>query len=73
MTPGHMSNILNISKQYAGYGISAMERAVSQSILKGRPYGGVATLVHIELLQNTKCLKCSERFNILCIGNTIFY
>ena len=42
-TPANLSSILNFSSVHLVYGISAMERAVEKSVLKGRPYGGTAT------------------------------
>jgi len=46
LTPANMVSIFNFTNNYTVFGISAMERAVSQSVLKGRPHGGVASLVH---------------------------
>jgi len=71
-SPVNMHKILNFSSSYTGYGISAMEGAISSSILKGRPYGGVCTLVHNSLLSHVKCLMCSERFVIISFESTIF-
>ena len=68
-TPMNMQKIINFSSNYSGYGVSAMEGAVSTSILRGRPWGGVCTLVHNELASQVKCLMCSERFVILVIGS----
>src|SRR3989442_1008303 len=71
-SPINMHKILNFSNSYTGYGISAMEGAISSSILKGRPWGGVCTLVNNNLLSHVKCLMCAERFVIITIGSTIF-
>jgi exonuclease III len=71
LTPANMSKILNFSNQYTGYGVSAMESAVSSSILRGRPWGGVATLVHRDYLSMTTCLACAERYTIVKIGHTL--
>jgi len=48
-----------------------MEEAVSHSILRGRPYGGVATLVRNDFLPQIKIIKCSERFNIMSINMSL--
>jgi len=34
------------SLAYLGNGISAMEKVVQKSVLRGRPFGGTATLLH---------------------------
>jgi len=47
-TPANLPLISNFSPNYMGYGISAMEHAVRKSVLKGRPFGGTATLVHVK-------------------------
>ena len=68
-TPANLSSILNFSPNYHGYGVSAMEMAVQQSILRGRPYGGTATLIHSRWRSLTKVIATSERFVIITIGN----
>jgi hypothetical protein len=49
-----------------------MAAAVSHSVLRGRPFGEVVTLVHNEFAPQVKCLKCADRVVILSIGKTIF-
>ena len=48
-----------------------MEEAVSHPILRGRIYGGVATLVRNDFLPQIKIIKCSERFIIMCINMSL--
>jgi len=57
LTPANMVSILNFTDNYTVFGISAMERAVSQSVLKGRIHGGVPTLVHNSIANSVNCLK----------------
>ena len=45
LSPAVLSKILNFSENYIGFGISAMEAAVSSGMLRGRPFGGTAILV----------------------------
>ena len=71
-TTTNMSKILNFSLKYSGFGVSAMDSALSQSVLRGRTYGGVATLVRNDYLPYTNCLKCAERYIIVSVGYTIF-
>ena len=63
---------LNISPNYTVFGGSAMDKATSQSVLMGRPYGGVAIMVHNSLARDSKCLIINERFIIVQLGGTLF-
>ena len=72
LTPANMYQLSNLSPNYSVFGMSAMENAVSQSVLRGRPYGGVATLVHNKYIAKTICLKCDDRFVIVAIEKFIF-
>ena len=49
-----------------------MEAAVSHSVLRGRPFGRVVTLVHNEFAPQVKCLKGADRAVILSIDKIIF-
>src|SRR6266496_698092 len=40
-------------------------------ILKGRPFGGAAILVHNSLLRATASILITERVNVICIGNIL--
>ena len=71
-TPANMTKILNFSNKYTGFGISGMETAMGRSVLRGRSYGGVATLIRNDFLPHTICLTCAERYTIIAIGRTIF-
>ena len=66
-----MIEIQNFSKNYSCFGMSAMEHAVGQSVLRGRPFGGVGVLVKNNLCSEIKCLICSERFVVLKLGSFI--
>ena len=50
------------------FGISAMQTAVGNSILRGRPFGGVASMIRNKGLP-TKCIVCSEHYNIVTVGD----
>ena len=64
--------MLCFSNNYTGYGISALKTTVGKSILRGRPFGGVATLVHNKLARLVSCIACCERYVILTINNYLF-
>jgi hypothetical protein len=52
LTPTALHKILKINDNYVGFGISAMESAVSKGFLKGRPFGGTAILIKKVLLNS---------------------
>lgn len=68
----NINKILNFHSNYTGFGVSAMEDAISHSLLRGRPFGGAAILVHNDFLSNTVCIQAAERFVIITIGRTLF-
>ena len=39
LVPENMHKIINFNDNYVGFGISAMEQAVEQGLLRGRPWG----------------------------------
>ena len=73
LSPGNMSKITNFSANYVSYGISAMESAVGQSILRGRPYGGTSILVKSNLSKNIYFSKCNERFVCIALGEYLLF
>ena len=60
-TPINLHKISNFSKSYTGYGISAMEVAVTNSILKGSPWGGVNIMINNKYSKRVKTHLCIER------------
>ena len=73
-TPSNLDKILCFSDNYIGFGISAMEKDTNMSIIRGRPYGGVTTLVNKTLAcsQEVKLVLITERVVLISLGNTIF-
>jgi len=72
LTPPNMGLLNNISVDYTSFGISAMDKEVNSTILKGRPYGGVAILVKNDLISNCQLAFCSERIVSIRIGKSLF-
>ena len=72
LTPDALGRLLHFSNNYTGYGISAMEDRVSSGVLRGRPYGGVMTLLNNNLVKLIKNVVCSERYVILVLGDLAF-
>ncbi len=71
LSPSNMGLIERFHSDYTAFGVSAMEETVGRSVLWGRPFGGVVTLVQKNYLKNVKCLKSSERFAILLYCNVL--
>ena len=65
-------NKFDLFTNYFSFGCSAMTNQVASSILVGRPYGGVITLIKNELRQQTTTIHCDDRFVIVVIGNYLF-
>jgi len=61
-----------MSPDYICAGISAMEDAFANDMLRGRPFGGVSILVH-DLYKAAVCIhRSADRFVVLSIGNVVF-
>lgn len=58
-------------KDYRFYGISAMDASTNDGILRGRPWGGVGTLVSRSLPGIVKCIACTDRYVIVAVGNLL--
>src|SRR6266496_5131116 len=71
LSSSNMFLIERFHSDYTAFGVSAMEEALGRSVLWGRPFGGVATLVHKKILKHVQCLKSSERFVILLYCNIL--
>ena len=72
LTPANMFKILNFSNDYVTYGVSAMDSAVGRSLLKGRPFGGVCTLIKSELSKRVTFSKCCDRVVFTVLGIYLF-
>jgi exonuclease III len=56
---------------YFTFGSSAMTSVVESGILRGRPFGGVITMVRNDLRNVTETIYCCERCNIIRVGDII--
>ena len=48
-----------------------MSNCVEKGMLRGRPFGGVMSLVNKSLLSHTQVIHCEERFSIIKVYNYI--
>jgi len=72
LSPGKMAQLENFSPSYLTFGVSGMEEKLSAGILRGRPFGGAAILVHSSLGAATTPLLVTERLNVVRIFNVLF-
>ena len=66
------AELLRFSSNYMCYFSSAMDDLISRCILRGRPFGGVATFVRNDLVPHSKLVAKSDRFIAVSIGNAMF-
>ena len=70
LSPGRLTQLRDLSCDYNFYGISAMEKALSESVLRGRPFGGAGILLRKHLcneiiyeLHGAFCIDCCWIFD----------
>jgi len=66
-----MDMIEYFSPSYSAYGISAMIKAAETSILGGRPYGGVSTLIHKDYVYLVKYVFSDARYVVIIFDNFV--
>lgn len=65
-------NKFNKFTDYSFYGCSAMDKTLTQSVLRGRPYGGVGLLIKNDVCPGISFHTCSERFTVIVLENLLF-
>jgi len=71
LTPANLCLFDNDFPQYLCYGSSAMCSAVEAGVLRGRPFGGVMTIVNKKLKDYTEIICASERYVIVAVGDLL--
>jgi len=71
LSPDLLHKLRFIWEDYFMYGISAIESTVGANTLVGRPFGGLATLIHSKHKDLITNHVCFERYNIISIGNLV--
>ena len=69
LTPANMINFDTRFNEYFSFGSSAMSRHVESGMLRGRPFGGVMTMIRKELRAVTETVLCDERYVIVRVAN----
>jgi len=71
LTSANLSRFDEDFPQFSCFGSSAMSSAVERSVLRGRPFGGVMTLVSKRLHNFTKIVCATDRYVIVIVGNSL--
>ena len=69
LTPANLCLFNSRFSDYTLFGGSAMSGCVQKGMLRGRPFGGVVSLVNNSLLRHTVVVHCDERFVIIRVFN----
>ena len=74
LTSDLLSQFDYFKKDYYIFGISAMDSALTTGILRGRPYGGVLTMIN-KTLRNTfndiHCVSCTDKYTIVALDKLL--
>jgi len=71
LTPSNLHKFDNHFEGFFSVGCSAMSTAVETGMLRGRPYGGVMSLINNRLRAMTKTVYCSERYIVIKVCDCI--
>jgi len=71
LTPANLNKFDQCFDNYFTFGCSAMANAVEAGIIKGRPFGGVISMISNDLRKYTVTIACSDRYTIIKVYNTI--
>ena len=71
LTPDNLCKFDSYFPQFMCVGSSAMQDVVSSGVLRGRPFGGVMTLVCNKLQKFTKILSTMERLVVIIVGHVL--
>jgi exonuclease III len=71
LTPANLHNFAIQFPDYIGFGKSAMECCLESGPLKGRPFGGVITLVKQNIANITEILNISDRYVLVKMSDYV--
>ena len=69
LTPTTLDNFDKFFPDFFTFGCSAMSKQVDSGILRGRPFGGVVTLINNRLRSVTETICCDECYCIVRVAN----
>ena len=68
LTPANLDSFETQYPQYICFGSSAMNDAVQQGSLRGRPYGGVLTLISRHFSRVARVICATDRYVVVVVG-----
>lgn len=71
LTPSNLSKFEENLPNFMCFGSSAMDSIIETGVLRGRPFGGVMTLVNNKLQKCTELICATERYVIVAVGNLL--
>jgi len=71
LTPANLNNFAITFPDYIAVGKSAMDKVVESGPIRGRPYGGVTTLIRSDLANHITIINASDRYVLLQFCNCI--
>ena len=71
LTPDNICKFDKLFPDFFSFGCSAMSKCVESGMLRGRPFGGVITLVNNKLRKCTETVKCDDRFAIIKVDDLL--
>jgi len=69
LTPDYLTKFEQHFTDYFWFGCSAMSSCLETGMLRGRPFGGVVTLVKNAFRSCTQSVYCDERFVVILFAN----
>jgi len=72
LTPSNLCNFERHFSHYFAFGCSAMASRLESGMLRGRPFGGIMTLISKTLRKQTVTIHCEERFSVVKVFNRLF-
>lgn len=71
LTPANLSRLDKYFPDYFSFGCSAMTKCVESGMLRGRPFGGVMTLINKRLRKFVETIHCEERYTAVRVANCL--
>ena len=69
LTPANLNRFDQYFPGYFSFGCSAMTNCVETGMLRGRPYGGVMSLINKKLRKSVETIFCEERYAAIRVYN----
>ena len=69
LTPDNLCKFDVYFPDYFSFGVSAMAKSVESGLLRGRPFGGVITLISNDLRNLAETIHCDDRYTVVRIAN----